>query len=253
MFQPIKLGLSEYLSHYYNGLSATTKPLHEYTQRGLSKSIVWTPGRMIDSAEEMLAAWQRNDSDDAPSHPQKLPIILVAMAKDYVPSGRDYTRQVAERQMIIIPEDPKERLFGLRTIAADIRVQLAIFAADEPTARSLAAQFCLYIDVLPNRTFWASHRFAGLDLEWPIQLESSDAPAMVIPNEAKNLTILALDITLRSSLPLFDNPKDDDPNDGKGTTGDPEDPHGYPTVQVVDLIDLSQENAEHHSIIEAVL
>lgn len=253
MFEPIKFGLSEYLSRYYSGLSATTKALHEYTQRGLAKSIIWTPGRMIDSAEEMLAAWQRNDSDNAPSHPQKLPIMLIAMAKDYVPSARDYTRQMAERQLIIIPEDPKERVFGLRTIAADIRVQLAIFASDEPTARSLAAQFCLYIDVLHNRTFWASHRFAGLEHEWPIQLESSDAPAMVIPNEAKNLTILALDITLKTSTPLFDAPKDNEPNDGKGTDGDTEDPHGYPTVQAIDAIDLSEDNIEHHSLLETVL
>jgi hypothetical protein len=253
MFQPIKLGLSDYLSRFYSGLSATTKPLQEYTQRGLAKSIVWTPGRMIDSAEEMLAAWQRNDSDNAPSHPQKLPIILVAMAKDYTPSARDYTRQVADRQMVIIPDDPKERLFGLRYISADIRVQLAIFAADEPTARSLAAQFCLYIDAMHNRTFWATHHFAGLDHEWPVQLESSDTAAMSIANEAKNLTILALDINLHSSIPLFDHPSDEDPNDGKGTNGVLDDPHGYPTVQVIDAIDLSEDNIEHHSLLETVL
>lgn len=208
---------------------------------------------MIDSAEEMLAAWQRNDSDNAPSHPQKLPVILVAMAKDYVPSARDYTRQVADRQMVIIPDDPKERVFGLRHIAADIRVQLAIFTADEPTARSLAAQFCLYIDAMHNRTFWATHRFAGLNHDWPVQLESSDAPAMMIANDAKNLTILALDINLHSSIPLFDHPRDEDPNDGKGTNGVLDDPHGYPTVQVVDAIDLSEDNIEHHSLLENVL
>lgn len=247
MFQPIKIGFGEYISRFYGGLSATTKPMHEFISRGLDKSIAWCPSRMVDSAEEMLAMWQRNDTDDSPTHPAKLPVILVAMAKDYVPTGREYTRQVSDSQFVTLPDDPKERMFGLRYISADIRTQLAIFAADEPTARSIAAQFCLFIDSPHNKTFDASHRFAGFDLSWGVQLESSDTPAMSIQSEAKNLTILALDLTLRASIPMFDHPKDSESNDGKGTDGDIDDPHGYLLVETVDVIaqDLS------HNVVSA--
>ena len=227
MFQPVKVAFGEYMGDFYRSISATTKPMIEFRNRGLGKSIAWCPSRMIDAAEEQLASWQRNDTDDAPTNPSKLPVILVAMAKDYVPTSREYTRLIAERVMVGIPEDVKGRMFGLRYISADIRTQIAIFAADEPTARSIAAQFCLYIDAMHNRTFESLHDFAGFKLPFGIQLETSDTPAMNIQTDAKNLTILAIDITLRCAIPMFDNPADNEPNDGLGTDGDMNDPHGY--------------------------
>lgn len=39
--------------------------------------------------------------------------------------------------------------------------------------------------------------------------------------------ILALDLTLKVEVPLFDAPKPGDPNDGKGIPGT-DDPAGYP-------------------------
>lgn len=59
-----------------------------------------------------------------------------------------------------------------------------------------------------------------------------DAPAMSIQTEAKNLTILAIDITLKAEIPLFDAPAEGQPNDGKGTPGTA-DPAGYPLVQEI--------------------
>ena len=93
----------------------------------------------------------------------------------------------------------------------------------------------LFLDATPNRRFTARYRFAGQDMDWPVQIESPDAPAMNIQTEAKNLTILAIDVTLRPEIPLFDAPKPGEANDGKGTPGDPEDPAGYPVVQKIDI------------------
>lgn len=230
MFQPVKVAFGEYMGDFYRSISATTKPMIEFRNRGLEKSIAWCPSRMVDAAEEMLSQWQRNDTDNAPTNPSKLPVILVAMAKDYVPTAREFTRQIADRQLVSLPDDAKNRMFGLRYISADIRTQIAIFAADEPTARSIAAQFCLYIDAMSNRTFDSFHEFAGFKLPFGIQLETSDAPAMNIQTDAKNLTILAIDLTLRCAIPMFDNPTDSEPNDGLGTDGDINDPHGYLVV-----------------------
>lgn len=227
MFEPIKVAFGHYMGRFYDGLVPTTKPMPEFISRGVGKSIVWAPTRMIDSAEEMLAAWQRNDTDSAPTQPYKFPVMIVAMSRDYMPTGADYTRQVTDSTKIILPNDPKERVFGVRTIAGDIRAQIVIFAAEEPTAKSIASQFCLFVDDFRNRRFTSTYRFAGIDTEWTVQLESDETPAQSIASESKNLVILALDLTLKAQAPLFDAPKIGEPNDGKGTPGT-DDPAGYP-------------------------
>ena len=79
---------------FYAGIVPTTNGLQEYAARGLAKSIVLVPSRMVDAVEEMLSAWQRNDTDGAPTQPAKMPIIFVAIAKDYTTPGRDYARQI---------------------------------------------------------------------------------------------------------------------------------------------------------------
>lgn len=233
MFEPVKAGFGDFMGQFYASIVPTTKPMKAYVERGLAKSIAWAPARMVDAAEEMLGSWQRNDTSPNPTKPADLPVILVGMSKDYVPAGRDYTRQVADREMVMIPGDAKERLFGLRTIAGDIRAQVAIFSSDEPTAKSLASQFLLFIDGSSRRRFTARHQFAGLSLDWPVQIESPDSPASAVATDAKNLTILVIDITLKASIPLLDHPKPGEPNDGKGSDGNPSDPHGYPLTEVV--------------------
>jgi hypothetical protein len=229
MFEPVKVGFGEYMTAFYNSIVPTTKPMQEYVLRGVGKAIAWAPSRMIDAAEEMLASWQRNDTDSADTQPAKLPVIIVAVAKDYTPTGRDYTRQAAESQLVIIPDDVKERAFGLRTIAGDIRAQVVIMAADEPTAKSLASQFCLFLDAMLNRSFTARHAFAGMDMDWPVQIESPETLFMNIQTDVKNVTILAGDLTLKAEIPLFDAPKEGEYNDGKGVPGT-NDPAGYPVV-----------------------
>lgn len=228
MFEPVKAGFGEFMGQFYASIVPTTKPLQAYVERGLAKSVAWAPARMVDAAEEMLSSWQRNDTSPQASKPADLPVILVGMAKDYTPTGTDYTRQMADRRMVMLPGDPKERLFGLRTVAGDIRAQVAIFATDEPTAKSLAAQFLLFLDGSSQRRFAARHQFAGLSLDWPVQIESPDSPAAAVATEAKNLTVLVVDLTLKASIPVLDYPKPGEPHDGKGTDGNPDNPHGYP-------------------------
>lgn len=233
MLEPVKAAFGQFMGRFYAEIVPTTKPLESYVARGLAKSIVWAPSRMIDSAEDMLASWQRNDTDDATTKPANMPVMIVGMARDYTPTGRDYTRQIADAEMVTIPGDVKERAFSLRTIAGDVRAQIAIFAQDEPTARSLAAQFLLFMDATPNRRFTASYRFAGQAMDWPVQVEAPDSPAMSIQTDAKNLTILAVDLMLHAEIPLFNAPAAGQPNDGKGTPGDASDPSGHLlTVQV---------------------
>jgi len=227
MLEPVKAAFGQFMGRFYAEIVPTTKPLEAYITRGLAKSIVWAPSRMVDSAEEMLQTWQRNDTDNATTKPANMPVMIVGIARDYTPTGRDYTRQMADPEMVMISGDAKERVFSLRTVAGDVRAQVVLFAQDEPTARALAAQFLLFLDATPNRRFTAHYTFAGQAMDWPVQVESPDAPAMSIQTEAKNLTILAIDLTLKATIPLFSAPGAGQPNDGKGMPGTT-DPAGFP-------------------------
>lgn len=226
----VKSAFGAYIGEFYASLVPTTKPMHEFVARGLAKSCVWAPGRMIDQIDEMISAWQRNDTDQAPTQPPKLPVVIVAMAKEYIPTGREYGRQISEQLDVIFPDDVKERYFGLRVMSGDIRAQVAFCAVDEVTAKSIASQFLLFIDAVENRRFFAQYAFAGEQLPFPVQIESPEAPAINVQTGNKNLTVLAADLTLKASIPLFNVPTGDQPNDGQGTPGDAADPNGYPLV-----------------------
>lgn len=232
MIEPIKEAFGQFMVRYYGSLVPTTKPLEGYVRRGAARSIAWAPGRMVDSVEDMLQLYLKSDIKAATTQPPDLPVIMVAMAKDYLPTGRDYTRQLADTTYVIIEQDPKERVFGLRAAAGDIRAQVVFFATDEPSARSLAAQFLLFLDATPNRRFESFYNFAGQVTDWPIQLEAPDSPAQAIATEAKNLTVLAIDITLKATIPFFSAPRVGEPNDGKGEPGT-DDPAGFPLVSRV--------------------
>jgi hypothetical protein len=228
MIEPIKIAFGRFMERYYLDLSPTTKPMIEFVGRGLSKSIQWCPSRMVDSAEDMLAAWQQNDTDTAPTQPPKLPVILVAMARDYVPTARDFTRQIADKEHVMLPDDDKERHFKLRMIAGDVRAQLAIFASDEPTAKSLAGQFLLFLDATGNRRFYA--RFdnpTAQPEEWPVIIETPDTPFISVHSESKNLCILAVDITLKANIPLYSAPGINDENNDQSGIPNTDDPSGY--------------------------
>lgn len=233
MFEPVKAGFGEFLRDFYAEVVPTTRPLVEFVERGFPYCVAWAPTRMVDTAEEMLSQWQRNDTHEGATRPPKLPVILVAVAKDWVPAGREFTTQVADPVSVTFPHDPKRRLFRMRTAAGDVRAQVVIFASDEPTAKSLAAQFALYLDSPSRRRFPAAYPFAGLEHAFPAQVEAPDNPASSIDTGSQNLTVLAVDLTLKCTVPIFMAPKAGEPNDGKGTPGT-DDPAGYPLATEFD-------------------
>lgn len=237
--QEIKNAFGQYMVKFFTGLVPTTKAMADYVGRDVNKSIVMAPGRMIDEVEEMLATWRKHDNTGSPGSSAFLPIIIVAMGKDYSPVMGDFSRQLFDMQYIVIPEDQKERIFGLRQMLGERRIQVAICAADEPTARSIAAQFLLYLADYGNRVFRATYRFAGINNLFPVQLQANDPSAVNVKTEQKNLTVLAIDIMVNETIPLFSAPKPGEPNDGKGSD-DPDDPSGYGGVVTITAFDKTQ-------------
>ncbi len=66
-------------------------------------------------------------------------------------------------------------------------------------------------------------------MDFPVQLESPDAPASNANPASKNMSALIVDLTLKATIPIFSAPKVGEPNDGKGVPGT-NDPAGFPVV-----------------------
>lgn len=230
MFAPVQVAFGAELQAFYREVVPTTVPLEEFRQRGFATSVAWAPGRMVDQADQMLEAWQRNDTLQATTRPYQLPVMLVAMAKGFEPVQHDFGIQHADPIWLQLPGDAKERLFRLRLLAGDLRAQIAIFSKEGPTAQSLAAQLLLFLDSPSRRRFFAVWRFCGMDHHYPVQIALPDVPAIEVQTGQDGISALAIDLTLKPTVPLFQAPGVDEPNDGRGTPGDPDDPAGYPRV-----------------------
>jgi hypothetical protein len=232
---PIKAAFGRYLQGFHAMLIADTPAMTEYAARAFSKSAVWAPGRMVDQVEEMIASWRKNDTSGEARATPYLPIIIAAVSKDYMPAMPDWTRQAADPVDVMIPGDAKNRVFKMRTAFAEIRVQVAVAAAEEATARSIAMQLQLYSSAIERRRVYADYRLAGVNTKWPFVWKEPDVNAIAMPGDVKNLTVLTVDFNGVASVPMLSYPKSGDvDSDGQGT-GSYADPDGYLTVQQADL------------------
>lgn len=233
---PLEIGFGGYMGRFYAQLVADTPAMTEFVARGLPTSIVWAPGRMIDSVEEMLAEWRKNDNANGPGVSSMLPVMLVAMSKDFTPAMVDWGSATGAAFDVVNPDDPHGRNFKVRVSLGEYRVQVVIVAAEVHTAHSLAMQFHLWANGEGGRRFTHRHMHAGLPHDFPAVLEQIDLGAMDAKPEQKNLTILTVDVNLRASIPIFQAPKADEANDGKPA------PAGYPVLSDVAIAEFDALN-----------
>lgn len=224
----IKYGYARWLNEFHQYFIPTTKATTEWSSRSLETAIVMAPDRMVDAAEDMLAMYRKNDNSGVRGISSSIPIIITALAKDYMPVGGEFSRQIAEPINVVFPQDPQQRLFKMRQIQGERRAQLLFIASEEASARSMAMQFCQWIS--ENRRFDVPYEFAGMAHEWPVMLETTDVMAQPVDFGQKNLTGLLVDINLKETIPLFMAPKAGEANDGRGIAGDSSNPSGYPMV-----------------------
>ena len=229
---PVKAAFSGYMTRWYNGsVYGDTPAVKEFLQRGLARSMMWAPARMVDAAEDMLAAYRKNENGPKGAN-SLLPVVLVAMAKDYNPTGSDMGGHQVRRQLIAFDEGPDASMYGYRQAEGDVRTQVLIMAGDEPSAKSLAAQFSWYVAQLGNRRFKVQHTFGQYSFELSATVETPEITFMAVANEQKNLTMLVADLTIRTLFPFLDAPMDGQPNDGSTNN-----PPGYPRLQQIDSVD----------------
>lgn len=231
-FFPLKLAFSDYMKKWYNGIYPDTKAVQEFVQRGLERSVVWAPDRMVDLAEDMLKSYQKNTnvSDGGSVKHGKnalFPIVILAMARDYIPAGPDQGGRQVGRRLVRLIEDGS--IYGYRQAMGEIRTQIVIMAPESGTARSLASQFSLFVGEIPNRRFKVKHKWGQYQITMPCMLEIPDIVFSAVQSESPNMVILAADVTLKAVIPYLDAPKEGEPNDGSANT-----PPGYPVVAEVE-------------------
>lgn len=235
-FHEHKAAFGQYMARFHAGLYPDTNALRDFAEREVARSIVWAPDRMVDVVEDMLAAYMKN-RNTTPAHPYApganaiFPIMIVAMGKDYIPTGGDFGARQVGRQLVTLSAEDGSSVYGYRQGMGDVRVQVVIAAAESPTARSLAAQFSLFVGQIPNRRFRVQHRWGQYILDMPCMLETPDILFSKIEVKDQGMSVLAADLTLKVTIPYLDAPKAGEDNDG--TTNDPP---GYPTVEQINCL-----------------
>lgn len=233
-FFPLKKAFSGYMREFYKRIYPDTPALQEYVERGLSRSVMWAAGRMVDAVTDMLDSYRKNENSATPDRGALLPVIFVAMARDYTPTTGDVGGRQVGRQLVSFSDAIGASVYGYRQAMGDIRTQIAICAADEASARSIAAQFCLWIGEIPNRRFKVQHTFGQYTIELTAMIDTPDTIFQSVDSGQKNMTILVGDFNLRTAIPYFDAPKLGEQNDGSTNN-----PPGYPTVTGVAVTNIN--------------
>lgn len=217
---------------YENALTGDSPALQSYLERGIERAILWAPDRMVDAAEEMLVMYRQNDNPGPPGKRSLLPIVLLAMAKDYAPTMGDWGGRQVERRLVQLTDEPNASTYGYRQAMGDIRTQVVIIGPESTTARSMAVQFCWYIGNVQNRRFKAPFQWGQYTLEMPVMVETPDIQFMnVATDEQTSASVLVADLALKVTIPYLDAPKIGEPNDGSGRN-----PPGYPATTVERIV-----------------
>lgn len=225
-FDQTRVGFGHYLARWRKGIYADyadTAAVQRFLKKPTKEAILWAPARMIDAAEEMLALYRQSSNGEG-----TLPVVLMAMDDNFLGTGADWGGQHSSRRLVQIVEGGS--WYGYKDVMQDRRVQVVIFASEGGSAQSLAAQLSSFIQEPKNRRFDAPYKFGQYSVPMPVTLETNRIDWMNVtpPDDAKNLKILAADLTLKCVIPFFDAPQAGEPNDGSNCT-----PPGYPSVKEV--------------------
>jgi len=232
---PSKLAFAEYLARWYQTVYGDTQATEEFALRGVSQSIKLVAGRMIDDVQAMLESYQRDQQGEHGKN-SKLPIVFLALARDYTTTGGDWGGRQVSRRLVRLEEGEDASIYGLRMAMHDLRAQLVVMAADEGSARSLAAQLGLFVGDMANRRFVATHEFGQYKVPAPIMIENPDL-MFGSAGSSKTMTILLADLTLKVTMPYLDAPRPGEANDGTANN-----PPGYPVVSSVTVKHIGLEH-----------
>jgi hypothetical protein len=224
-FDQIRAAWGLYMNRWFAELYANTKAVELYRQKPFAQAVMWAPSRMIDAAQDMLAAYRKNVN--APEGTNAMfPIVLMAVDENFMGTGADWGGDHIARRLLQINEGGS--WYGYQHSMMDQRLQVVIIGSEGASTKSLAAQLATFIKRPSNRHFKASYAFGEYSIPAPITLETNRIDWMDVKTDLKNIKILAADIMLKCTMPVLDAPADGEPNDGTQNN-----PPGYPVVQEV--------------------
>lgn len=236
LFLPIKAAFGEYMGRFKQSLVNThsdTNAVQDFDNRVLKSSIVFAPSRMADAIEEILSAWRKNTNANQAQSTAFLPVIAVAIARDYTPASPSQGMMLADPIDIKIPNYPDERNLKLEIIRGQLRVQVVVIAPDDSTAKSLIARFCHFVRRYDNRGFNALYRLAGVNESWFNVWDSQDIYPLSVSIQQSNVVIQKVDLLLNIAIPMVYGASAD-ANSGMGS-GTPDDPFGYPVLTQINM------------------
>ncbi len=233
-FFALKDGASRFIARFYDGVYTDTPAVASFKQRGLAGSFMWAADRMVDAAEDMLRSYTKNSNSASgvvsPNQNSLFPVVLMALSRDYIPTTGDWGGRQVPRQMVKLTDEADASAYGYRQAMGDVRWQILVVAADSNSARSIAAQLCLFLGDPANRRFTMPFEWGQYELDMPVMIETPDLLFSNADLGRPNVTALVADITLKATFPYLDAPAVGDPNDGSLNN-----PPGYPLVDQIEL------------------
>lgn len=205
-----------------------TSAVRQWLDKPQAQAIMLAPERMQDDIQAMIDKFRQLSKQGQHDATSSLPVMFVAFSKTWTPVLGEYGRQIADPLPVIIDGDSKERVFKLKLMMGSMRCQVAVMSAETHTTKSIISQLCLFLSNVSNRTFHATYKLAGINTLFPVKLSDPDLIPIDFDSGVKNLYVSYVDLDYKISIPIILTPKDNEPNDGKGTDGDKDDPHGYP-------------------------
>lgn len=219
LLTPVRAALGSWLQDFRaNHFQPDTAANAEWAQRSPAPAIAWAPARMVDAAEDMLSTYRRNQNDGKAPTSGFLPVMLVAVASDYTETPGEDGRPITDRIPFSFPDDPQKQSFALRLMRVDLRAQIVVAAPDSLSAQSMIGQ--LFLHILERGTLRANYSFAGFTAAYPTRIVPTDRMAIPTPL-GEQVCVLAVDLNLRASIPLFY---------GEGTE---QAPTGFPVTEAI--------------------
>ena len=238
LFLPVKIGIGEYMARFKQSLNVVhndTAAVQEFAGRPLARSIVFAPSRMSDALEDILSAWRKNTNEDGKAQSTAfLPMIAIAVARDYTPTSPSHGMMLGDAIDAKIPTYPDNRRLKLEVIRGQLRVQVVVIAPEDSSAKSLMARFCHFVRRYNNRGFDALYRLAGVDDVWFNSWDSQDIYPQAVSIAQTNLAIQKVDLLLNITIPMVYGAASGQPNSGIGT-GTPDDPFGFSVLTQINV------------------
>lgn len=174
-----------------------------WKQRAYSGAIFGCKSKLVDDVEGMIGEWRKY----ADAHPQAgesafLPVLLTAVAASTQPPDVGQIRGIPYFVDAVIGEGEQSQLIGLRTVPKAIRTQIVYLTTNPHDASSISDQFCAYVTDDARRKFLVTYQFGqNITEQWDMTILENSLFPDVVPSDAKNLTIITVDVTMMGLVP----------------------------------------------------